>query len=57
MKFLGYVSPYEKEFGLNVACDYRERVNKESIIHGLNSIRERCLDGKPIRWPYFEYMK
>ena len=57
MKFVGHVSPFEKEFGFNVACDYRDRVKDESLIHGLNSIRERCLDGLPIRKPYFEYLK
>lgn len=56
MKFLGSVSRWDKEFGMNVVCDKRITYT-DSIFYGINNIKEKCLDGKRIREPLFTYMR
>lgn len=56
MKFLGQVSHYDKEFGMNAICDIRI-TQSDTIIHGMISIRKRCLDGQTITKPTLNYMR
>lgn len=56
MKFLGDVSHWDKEFGMQALCDIRI-TDSDTIFHGMNSIRERCLDGQTVRKPVLKYMK
>ena len=41
---------------MNVVCDTRI-TDSDTIIHGMISVRERCLDGEKIRKPLFKYTK